>query len=47
MKKYSIGDILNAVSAVLLVACIVWGAVSCMQVANQCIAPWNLFELLF
>lgn len=47
MKKYRIGDVINAVSGVLLVLCGLWFVVSCMQVANQTVAPWNLIELLF
>lgn len=45
MKK--IGDIINVVSGILLVALGLWFVISCMQVANQTVQPWNLIELLF
>lgn len=45
MKKVS--NIINIISGVLLVAVAIWFVVSCMQVSNQSIAPWNLIELLF
>lgn len=46
MKK-NIGNIINTISAVVLIAVGLWFVVSCMQVANQTVAPWNLIELLF
>lgn len=47
MKKYRVGDMINTVSGVLLVLCGLWFVVSCMQVSNGNVAPWNLIELLF
>lgn len=46
MKK-NIGNIINTISAVVLIAVGLWFVVSCMQVSNQTVAPWNLIELLF
>lgn len=45
MKK--IGNIINTISGILLAAIAIWFVVSCMQVSNQNIQPWNLIELLF
>ena len=47
MKKNNIGNIMNAICAILLIAMGVWFVVSCMQVSDQNIQPWNLIELIF
>lgn len=42
--SHRIGEVIGTIILALLA---LWFMVSCMQVANQNVAPWNLIELLF
>ena len=37
----------EVIAGALIIAGIVWFVVSCMQVSNQNVQPWNLIELIF